>query len=387
MAANLQAYVQTTFDAGAVFDIKQGLESSITSRVQSINGEISQIKQTANSIVSSVSDVSGRISSVEQNIEGVIVNGKLTATTLQTAKSGQRIEASGTEMKIYGNGSYPNIVFGIVNGYATLRYYDNNGVLLYDLGPDGFTKSASQDEKFSGMYDYYALEPNNGADYIDDTNIKSLYYIWKGTLASNWTSKLGYSNSSYTVYKYEAKINGGQFQPGNYCASASDAQRYNNKVFAYGYSAKLTSSMLFSGLICPKNYGVRVLGTYYDDVYDWYQNPSDYFDDGVFNNYEFEFVPYGSGSTNRYYLDRVGNNVTLAYTRNELRNWKNLLVVEDYDGKLVDPIMYIDVVYYENGEWHSSPTFFINQSKLLYAALDNLSTTDRPQHVSPSVYG
>lgn len=41
-----------------------------------------------------------------------------------------------------------NIEFGIKNGYAVMSYYDNDGKLLYDLGPSGLTGSSLEESKF-----------------------------------------------------------------------------------------------------------------------------------------------------------------------------------------------------------------------------------------------
>lgn len=65
----------------------------------------------------------------------------LTVKNLKTNLDGPRIEASGSEMKVYGLNEHPNIIFGVnEQGFAVLSYYDNNGKKLYDLGPDGISK-------------------------------------------------------------------------------------------------------------------------------------------------------------------------------------------------------------------------------------------------------
>lgn len=45
-------------------------------------------------------------------------------------------------IEIFGANGYRNISFGVnENGYAVLQYYDNNGNMLYDLGPEGLKYS------------------------------------------------------------------------------------------------------------------------------------------------------------------------------------------------------------------------------------------------------
>ena len=61
----------------------------------------------------------------------------LVARHIRTEVQGPRIEASGSEMHIYGQEEHPNIIFGVNSqGYAVLTYY-TGGKKLYDLGPNG----------------------------------------------------------------------------------------------------------------------------------------------------------------------------------------------------------------------------------------------------------
>lgn len=74
----------------------------------------------------------------------------LVAANLKTGTHGPRIEASGSEMKIYGFGEYPNIVLGVnTQGYAVLAYYSNDGQLIYDLGPRGINWGKIKPERWS----------------------------------------------------------------------------------------------------------------------------------------------------------------------------------------------------------------------------------------------
>lgn len=76
----------------------------------------------------------------------MFTNGKINASLIEvdkltsTAADGRKIIISGGIMEIFGtaNSSQPNIVFGVdETGAAILSYYNNEGTLLYDLGPSG----------------------------------------------------------------------------------------------------------------------------------------------------------------------------------------------------------------------------------------------------------
>ena len=62
----------------------------------------------------------------------------LVVRKVKTANSGPRFEMEGSEMKVYGDGAHPNMIFGVnENGYAVMEYYTPSGNKLYDLGPSG----------------------------------------------------------------------------------------------------------------------------------------------------------------------------------------------------------------------------------------------------------
>lgn len=67
----------------------------------------------------------------------VTEEGVTTASKFRTAKNGVRLEAENGVINIFGNFAR-NIEFGVnEEGLAVMRYYDNDGTLLYDLGPTG----------------------------------------------------------------------------------------------------------------------------------------------------------------------------------------------------------------------------------------------------------
>ena len=66
-------------------------------------------------------------------------DGIVTAEMFRTARGGCRMEAENGVISIFGSIA-KNIEFGVnEEGLAILRYYDNDGTMLYDLGPNGLS--------------------------------------------------------------------------------------------------------------------------------------------------------------------------------------------------------------------------------------------------------
>ena len=124
----------------------------------------SEIKQSASDIKLSVTELSsgletagihidGANSRISLNADTTTVSGNLVVNRLKTlpTNGSARIEAEGSEMRVYGsaNDGQPNIVFGIdATGHAVLKYYDNAGNFLYDLGPNGVGTIDKTDESY-----------------------------------------------------------------------------------------------------------------------------------------------------------------------------------------------------------------------------------------------
>lgn len=124
----------------------------------------SEIKQSASDIKLSVTELSsgletagihidGARSRISLNADTTTVSGNLVVNRLKTlpTNGSARIEAEGSEMRVYGsaNDGQPNIVFGIdATGHAVLKYYDNAGNFLYDLGPNGVGTIDKTDESY-----------------------------------------------------------------------------------------------------------------------------------------------------------------------------------------------------------------------------------------------
>ena len=79
----------------------------------------------------------------------VTEDGVTTSTKFRTGRSGLRLEAENGLIKVFGSIA-KNIEFGVNDeGLAVMRYYDNDGALLYDLGPNGISSVRRDNDSWS----------------------------------------------------------------------------------------------------------------------------------------------------------------------------------------------------------------------------------------------
>ncbi|MSS16778.1 hypothetical protein [Sodaliphilus pleomorphus] len=157
----------------------------------------SEIKQSASDIKLSVTELSSGLETAGIHIDGANSRISLNADTtkvdkdlvvgkLKTAETGARIEASGTMMEVYGEKGR-NISFGVDSGgYAVLSYYDNNGVKLYDLGPNGLNYVNMSEAKMTPI-----------SVCTDADNLSAAYVDWYGFTAKRMNNVV-YGDSVYT---------------------------------------------------------------------------------------------------------------------------------------------------------------------------------------------
>ena len=146
----------------------------------------------------------GSITSVGENSKTVLAGGLMTIFN----------NLNGTWRK--------NIEFGIKNGYAVMSYYDNNGNLLYDLGPSGLTGSSLEESKFEEIkikktgiiWESARLDKqgqwNTGTGTIYN-KINNNYdsTIFGGGSGSIPYDRIGSTFTSVSIYRYtSARING-----------------------------------------------------------------------------------------------------------------------------------------------------------------------------------
>lgn len=141
----------------------------------------SKIEQTADRISLSVTSGLERTGiditngKIELNAANTVVSNTLSVTRLETqpdtsvdATNKAKVQISGSTMNVFGATGIMNIQFGVDDeGYAVLKYYDNDGFLLYDLGPHGIRTLDISSEGFD-YYDFYKVA-QEGANDTSDT--------------------------------------------------------------------------------------------------------------------------------------------------------------------------------------------------------------------------
>lgn len=163
------------------------------------------------------------------------------AQRLQTkGKNGIEVRIEDGMVQIFGAAGVANIRFGLDdNGYATLGYYDNNGNLLYDLGPKGIakldvsdstmTRTAFIDIDAAGLVSPYT-EKKNGYLWITDENNNKFFGL-QGKPNTYVRVNLGVSKS-VTLYKYRApRLNGEVIADDKYSMTKSQTEKADGCYF------------------------------------------------------------------------------------------------------------------------------------------------------------
>lgn len=122
--------------------IKQNADA-ISLKVSRDDMEAAGMDITADSVVLTATQTLIRN---QQGEEVAVFNadGTMMAGTVKTADTGfGSVSISGGEIGVMNPQGKTNMRFGLTSdGYMVLQYYDNDGNLLYDLGPSGLTQSA-----------------------------------------------------------------------------------------------------------------------------------------------------------------------------------------------------------------------------------------------------
>lgn len=167
----------------------------------------SEILQTADEIKLSVTDDLGETGiditnhTITLSADKTIVDGDLEVNRLNTIPQNglSRIEARGSLMQVFGANGIVNIQFGVdENGYAVLKYYDNTGNLLYNLGPEGLTYSTAREER---------------------------------RIAHIVTASPTETGAQTTLYEYQAKMNAGVVVAGDIVPTQAAAAEKNMRWF------------------------------------------------------------------------------------------------------------------------------------------------------------
>lgn len=229
------------------------MADSINSNVSDLNGRVSTVEQTASSINLNVESLEENLLSTGINItdkkvevttdtfflkgnNGVpyvifdSVNGvpimraehidarSITSKIVKTANTGKRVEVDGSGLNIFNIFGNRQIEFGInANGDSVMKYYDNSGTLLYDLGPEGLTKTQSRSEAWlliSNMTQLATLPGDIGSSF--DKN------LIKNTKTA----------TPATLYKYVSQIN-----MGVNLDTENDGRLFTSPTIGIGYRA------------------------------------------------------------------------------------------------------------------------------------------------------
>lgn len=159
--------------------------------------------------------------------DGMLNADLIAAKVLESLGSnGARVSISDGIMEFFGsvNKTKPNIRFGLNSeGSAVLSYYDNNGDLLYDLGPDGISTMDKTNGSFT-EYKFYTSQnlfgvsstPSSYGTYKTFTSshnppsISETFLVADDSYDSHLFPSLTPStNTKTTLYRYTApRING-----------------------------------------------------------------------------------------------------------------------------------------------------------------------------------
>ena len=159
--------------------------------------------------------------------DGMLNADLIAAKVLESLGSnGARVAISDGIMEFFGsvNKTKPNIRFGLNSeGSAVLSYYDNNGDLLYDLGPDGISTMDKTNGSFTA-YQFYTSQnlfgvsstPSSYGTYKifksshNPPSISETFLVADDSYDSHLFPSLNPStNTKTTLYRYTApRING-----------------------------------------------------------------------------------------------------------------------------------------------------------------------------------
>ena len=195
---SLNNFVSATVESGAMIDVDNE-NKEIKSIVTDASGNYiksSEIKQTADTISAKVKDLSTGLADTGIDIEnhqitltannirvknnsGVLVSaideyGQLTSGSVQTLDIGSgHVNIKDGLISIFNSSNTCNIRFGLKDGYMVMSYYNNDGRLLYDLGPKGLDFAQIQSGSIDSEYFYemrdFCGAPNDKIFYTTET--------------------------------------------------------------------------------------------------------------------------------------------------------------------------------------------------------------------------
>ena len=154
-----------------------------------------------------------------------IVDSNFAVKSLQTDPAdGKFTKITGGIAEFYGIAGVANIRIGLDEyGQAVLQFYNNSGVLLYNLGPSGLQGISNIDEGFESIGSLYT--------YSNDADSSILAIDWN-EVADDYSAYQPSSNR-YQYTAKQTKVNSAQtiYYAGRYCADDLTAEKANSRAF------------------------------------------------------------------------------------------------------------------------------------------------------------
>lgn len=190
----------------------------------------SRIRQTANSIELKVKETGIDIDEkkIRLKAENTVVDGNLTVMNVKTTpeEGGAYAQMMGSLLAFFGSAGKANIRIGVnEDGMAVLQYYDNNGVLLYDLGPSGISSIPVQQEHFTSISGYVVEDMTGDGNAITPEDWSWMFNEEDMAVCFNPSTPSEY------LYTYYAKIVAGVIDKGNSCSTEENALNANGRLF------------------------------------------------------------------------------------------------------------------------------------------------------------
>lgn len=195
----------------------------------------------------------GSLYAREGRIEGNFTVGdtvKVSSLSTIPKNGNARVDIIGSTMNVYGSAGSRNIEFGVddATGYAVLKFYDNEGNLLYDLGPQGirlfnsgltiekFIYVSVEKESWSTLTGYFYL-----GDSIDDVIVNyfgntSVYtgsntpfdWVYTGKTIPVVNNTRGKETQ---IYQFRAARADGNITTGEFATSVEIAEQLDGRMY------------------------------------------------------------------------------------------------------------------------------------------------------------
>ena len=180
------------------------------------------------------------------------------------------IEIFGSTINVYGAQGQRNIEFGVDSetGFAVLKFYDNDGSLLYDLGPQGirlFHSGLTKDniiyvnqeterwESFGGLYWLADNLDDLFLKYLDNDSViypssnNDFFPMFSEGVVSQIKDTSGISRGiPKTIYRFRASKKNGQYTSGVIASTAEEAK--SNDMLLFADKGSISSNNKLNGI-------------------------------------------------------------------------------------------------------------------------------------------